>query len=174
HRVIRPGSKFVAADLAWLRDRGFDHAIRARINEGGRVIGICGGLQMLGERLDDPVGVDGNASGLGILPLATRFEADKVTRTTVARFTSLPDPWAALSGLSIAGYEIRHGRSVATGQVREAIRGGLGFVQGPVLGSYVHGLFESTYLVRALFESEGAPSLGATFDQLADAMAKSL
>jgi adenosylcobyric acid synthase len=172
--VVLPGSKFVASDLAWLRGRGFEGALRDRIGQGGRVLGICGGLQMLGERVEDPAGVDGSAAGLGLLPLTTRFEAEKMTRATVARFTSLPAPWSALSRLSYYGYEIRHGRSVSTGPMNEAIGGGLGYVNGPVIGSYVHGLFESPDVLRALFGAERPPSLEETFNQLADAIEEGL
>jgi adenosylcobyric acid synthase len=168
--VILPGSKFVAADLAWLQANGFVEVLSARIKRGGRVMGICGGLQMLGERLEDPANVDGRATGLGILPLRTHFEGDKITRVTTARFLPLPDPWSALSGLTFGGYEIRHGRSAATAPVTEAIAGGLGYVRGSVLGSYVHGLFESPDIGRALFGTEASPKLGETFESLADAI----
>ena len=168
--VILPGSKFVAADLAWLRANGFGQALRTRIEGGGRVLGICGGLQMLGERLEDPANVDGPATGLSVLPLSTQFEGDKITRVTSARFMPLPNPWSALSGLSFRGYEIRHGRSAPTTPLTEAIAGGLGYVRDSVLGMYVHGLFESPDILRALFGTNALPKLDATFDSLADAV----
>src|SRR6218665_787857 len=67
--VILPGSKATAADLAWLRAQGLDQAIATHAAQGGMVLGICGGLQMLGEALIDSAGIDGNAPGLGLLPL---------------------------------------------------------------------------------------------------------
>ena len=82
----------------------------------------------------------------------------------------MPEPWAALSGLMFNGYEIRHGRGVATGPLREAIAGGLGYVQGPVLGSFVHGMFESPDVARALFGTSSSPTFDETFDFLADAI----
>ena len=168
--VILPGSKHVAADLAWLRARGFEGALRDRIARRGRVIAICGGLQMLGQRIDDAAGVDGSAQGLDVLPLETRFEADKLTRTVEARFGSLPPPWAALSGLGFRGYEIRHGRTRPTGPILTAIPGGLCFVRGPVLAAYAHGMFESPAILAALFGVGDAASLEETFDMLADAV----
>jgi adenosylcobyric acid synthase len=168
--VILPGSKFVASDLGWLQARGFADALLRRISAGGRVLGICGGLQMLGERLDDTANVDGNATGLSVLPLSTVYEAEKVTRPTQASFLSLPDPWTSLSGLTIDGYEIRHGRSSASRPLPEAMADGLGFVQGSVLAVYLHGMFESPDVVRSLFGGQGQSTLDETFDRLADAV----
>ena len=71
--VILPGSKNTSGDLAWLRAQGLDHAV-ARRGEGRALLGICGGLQMLGEALVDPQAIFGNAPGLGLLPLVTRFD----------------------------------------------------------------------------------------------------
>jgi adenosylcobyric acid synthase len=166
--VILPGSKHVAADLEWLREQGFVEPLIERIRMGGRVLGICGGLQMLGASLEDPTDIDGNADGLDVLPIRTRFESDKITRMTRARFTSLPAPWSALSNLSFEGYEIHHGRTIVTGPLNEAIFEGLGYVKGSVLGIYVHGLFESADILRALLGTSDAPSLDETFDLLAD------
>jgi adenosylcobyric acid synthase len=166
--VILPGSKFVASDLAWVRANGFVEVLRARIKRGGRVLGICGGLQMLGERLEDPANVDGRATGLCLLPLRTQFEGDKIARVTSARFMPLPDPWSALSGLTFRGYEIRHGRSAPAAPLTEAIARGLGYVRGSVLGSYVHGMFESPDIAHALFGTEASPKLDETFECLAD------
>src|SRR5437867_2231157 len=75
--LVLPGSKHVAADLDWLSRVGLAEAIRARVGRGEPVLGVCGGLQMLGERVDDEAGVDGSASGLGLLPLRTVYAAAK-------------------------------------------------------------------------------------------------
>ena len=71
------------------------------------------GPQMLGEALVDPCGVDGTVQGLGLLPLITRFEREKLLRRTRARFGTLAGEWVALSGVAFDGYEIRHGRTAA-------------------------------------------------------------
>jgi adenosylcobyric acid synthase len=163
--VVLPGSKHVAADLAWLRARGFASAL-GRVP---RVLGVCGGLQMLGERIEDPAGVDGSAVGLGLLALRTTFLADKATRRRRARFGTLGAPWAALSGLEVQGYEIRHGTTVALDGA--AVLGeDLGFAAGPVLGVYLHGLFEQPRFVRALLGAAPARSLDEELDRLADAV----
>jgi adenosylcobyric acid synthase len=84
--IILPGSKHTSGDLAWLRAQGLDAAVARHAGQGGAVLGVCGGLQMLGEALIDPHGIDGNAPGLGLLPLVTVFAQDKTVRHTSTRF----------------------------------------------------------------------------------------
>jgi adenosylcobyric acid synthase len=163
--VVLPGSKHVAADLAWLRRTGLSESVAARASDGGLVVGICGGLQMLGERLDDSAGVDGSARGLGLLPVATTFEAEKLTGPVEVQLGELSQPWQALSRLAFTGYEIRHGRIEPPETV---------FAEGPVLGLTAHGLFESEDVVRALFGRGFGRSLAAVFDDLADAVEQHL
>ncbi len=170
--VILPGSKHTSSDLAWLRAQGLDAAIAAHAAAGGRVLGICGGLQMLGEALVDTEGIDGNGPGLGLLPLVTAFEAGKQVRHTEAAFGPLPaGPWQALSGVPVRGYEIRHGRTAQHPGMAEGVPvlpQGLGWCNaaGNVLGVYLHGLFEDPAVLRALFGA-GVPTLEAVFDGLA-------
>jgi adenosylcobyric acid synthase len=100
--IILPGSKHTSGDLAWLRAQGLDAAISHHAAQGGAVLGVCGGLQMLGEALIDPHGIDGNAPGLGLLPLVTVFEADKTVRYTRTCFAA--DSWChSLAGQGKAG-----------------------------------------------------------------------
>lgn len=170
--IILPGSKATAADLAWLRAQKLDAAIN---QHRGPVLGICGGLQMLGEALIDPHGLDGNAPGLGLLPLVTVFERDKLLRSTDFQFdTALEGPWQALAGVQAAGYEIRHGRTQAHAglpapqvTLRNAKGEAVGWQSGQVLGLYAHGLFEQPAVLRALFGQVGRP-LEMVFDGLAD------
>jgi adenosylcobyric acid synthase len=170
--VILPGSKNVAGDRRWLRSRGFDDGLRARVAAGRRLLAICGGLQLLGQRFDGDV--DGSGEGLGLLPLETRFAAQKLVQRRRATFLILPEPWAALSRLRVEGYEIRHGSSAATAPLRKALRGGLGFVTGPILAVYLHGLLEQTDILAALFGATPELALEATFDLLADALEEHL
>jgi adenosylcobyric acid synthase len=170
--VILPGSKNTTSDLAWLRAQGLDRAVAAHAANGGRVLGICGGLQMLGEALIDPDRIDGNAPGLGLLPLVTQFAADKTVRRTELAFDTLAAPWDALSGLHLRGYEIHTGHTVqhaGMGSARTVLAGGLGWQDAPgnVLGVYLHGLFEDPGVVRALFGAS-VPTLDTVFDRLAD------
>ena len=85
--IVLPGSKSTTADLAWLRSQGLDAAVAHHAGQGGAVLGVCGGLQMLGEALVDTHGVDGNAPGLGLLPLVTQFDADKTVQHTQTCFS---------------------------------------------------------------------------------------
>ncbi len=173
--VILPGSKATTADLAWLREQGLDQAISLHANTGKPVLGICGGLQMLGEALIDTHGIDGNAPGLGLLPLVTQFEADKTVCHTHSQFGTLHGVWQGLSGVPVSGYEIHHGQTAqhpamaAKGDVAREVLPGLGWqnAAGNVLGLYLHGLFEDERVLQALFGTQ-VPSLDRVFDQLAD------
>jgi adenosylcobyric acid synthase len=169
--IILPGSKHVVGDLNWLERSGVGNGVRQRAAAGVRVFGICGGLQLLGERIVDQAGVDGSGDGLGLLPLVTTFAADKTTRRTDARFAGdLPEPWRELGGLRASGYEIRHGTSRARAPAIEALPDGLGYARGSVLGVYLHGLLEQATLVEALLGVALEGTLETLFDQLADAV----
>ena len=179
--VVLPGSKATAADLAWLRAQGLDAAIAAHAARGGRVLGICGGLQMLGEAIIDLHGIEsgGNAPGLGLLPLVTSFEPGKTVRRTAARFGDVAGPWAALAGVPLTGYEIHSGQTAqhpamaAKGDVAREVIPGLAWQNpaGNVLGLYLHGLFEDAAVLHALFGAR-APTLDDVFDRLAGTLAQ--
>ena len=179
HWIILPGSKHTSGDLAWLRAQGLDAAVAQHAAQGKRVLGICGGLQMLGEALIDMHGVehaiDSNAPGLGLLPLVTAFEPQKTVRHTQVQFATLPGAWHALSGVVCQGYEIHHGQTqVRADMVSQcnaptaALPNNLGWcnANGNVLGIYVHGLFEDARVLQALFGAQ-AQTLDAVFDGLA-------
>jgi adenosylcobyric acid synthase len=180
--IVLPGSKQVSGDLQWLRDRGLDRAIARHAAAGGRVLGVCGGLQMLGAWLHDPQGIDGvpgSLPGLGLLPLATHYALPKRVLQVQARFAALAPPWQSLSGIEAPAYEIRTGvtdlhegsacapaagLAAALHDARGAV---IGWQSGPVLGVYAHGLFESAPVMRALFGAE-VRTLDASLDRLAD------
>ena len=169
--VVLPGSKHVAADLAWLRRTGLGDAVRAKAETGIRVLGICGGLQLLGDRLVDPHGVDGSGEGLGLLPLTTTFGAGKAVRhRTVVLPAGWPAPWGSLSGRKVRGYEIRHGRTVVDGSVDLATDEALFVARNNVAGWYLHGLLEDSDLLKVLFGARPTRTLDETFDVLADAV----
>jgi adenosylcobyric acid synthase len=185
--IILPGSKNTSGDLAWLRSQGLDAAVARHAGRGGAVLGICGGLQMLGEALIDPQGVDGNAPGLGLLPLVTVFAQNKTVRHTHSQFApnlAAGNPWSALAGVQVSGYEIHHGQThrhagmQAAGDVaREILPQGLGWQSpvGNVLGLYLHGLFEDPSALQALFGARlgpSVPTLDSVFDGLADFIAQ--
>ena len=171
--IVLPGSKHTSSDLQWLRAQGLDRAVAGHAAAGGAVLGICGGLQMLGEALVDPHGIDGNAPGLGLLPLVTVFAREKTVRHRRARFGPLRGAWSALSGVEAVGYEIHHGQTAEHPQLQgdggAVMPDGLAWqnARGNVLGVYLHGLFEDAAVLRALFGAQ-VPTLDGTFDALAD------
>ena len=170
--IVLPGSKHVANDLGWLHDTGLAHAIADAAQDGIAVLGICGGLQMLGQRVEDPAGVEGAAEGLALLPIVTRYEKAKRTVQTSVHFGPLSPPWSWLGGRRVSGYEIRHGVT-RTSESVEIDADGLAFGRGNVLGLYVHGVFEDPAVLKA-FSGAIPDDLETTFDGLADAVEKHL
>jgi adenosylcobyric acid synthase len=142
--IILPGSKSVRADLAWLRANGWEQAITRHLRYGGKLLGICGGLQMLGERIADPLGLEGPAGlsdGFGLLAFSTTLAASKQLRNVQGRL--------ALGNVEISGYEIHAGVSTGAALERAAVTfddgrsDGAISDDGQVLGTYLHGLFET-------------------------------
>ena len=176
--VVLPGSKHVTADLAWLHERGLDRALVERAARGGRVLGICGGLQLLGERLGrEPLSGGGAGSedrpGLGLLPVRTTYARTKrvapVRRLTL-RLTP-GSPWGRLDGLVVDGYDIRHGSTTTTATTRRPVLGSdHGWVVGPVLGLACHGVLEDPAVVEALVGVRPVDRLEETLDALAAAV----
>ena len=169
--VIVPGSKLAAADLAWMRATGMDKALVAVHAAQVPILAVCGGAQILGERIDDPEGMEtgGSVSGLGLLPVATVMEADKRVSHVVRRFRSdLAAPWKALAGLEVPGYEIHYGTTQPRSPLPNAFLDGSGVADGPVLAVYLHGMCEDPAVVRALTGQELARGLSEVFEGLAD------
>lgn len=181
--IVLPGSKSVRADLAWLRAEGWDEAIRRHLRYGGRLIGICGGFQMLGRAVHDPEGLEGAAGssdGLGLLDFETTIESRKQLRNVCGRL--------AIADAEVTGYEIHAGVTQGPALSHPAVhlaRGPDGAVDeaGLILGTYLHGVFESDAARRALLAWAGLPGLesldyGAVRDnameRLADAVAQHL
>ncbi len=188
--IILPGTKATMADLGVLRRTGLAAAVTAAAREGVVIFGICGGLQMLGERLEDPDGVEGHGAvaGLGLVGLRTRFLAQKTTALVQGTALVQPGP------VPISGYEIHMGHTRRARGVRPFARLGTpprradGAVapELPVMGTYVHGVFDAPpfrrwFLRRARqVRSRRAPALTyrdqqeADLDRLAHAMQKHL
>ena len=154
--IILPGSKSVCSDLAYLRANGWDTAISRHLRYGGKVLGICGGLQMLGEHVHDPLGLEGpsgSSAGLGLLAFSTRLEAEKQLRNVRGRLT--------LENAEVSGYEIHAG--VTTGpalelpavQLEDGRCDGARSADGQILGTYLHGMFESPPACSALLRWAG-------------------
>jgi adenosylcobyric acid synthase len=174
--IVLPGSKQTLGDLAWLRSQGLDAAVMQHAEQGKRVLGICGGLQMLGQQLHDPHGTEGYrfdpVPGLGLLNLSTEFATQKTVQLCQAQFMQTTGLWAQLSGVAFPGYEIHMGQTrpanAQSVDLDQVLPNGLGWCNsaGNVLGLYAHGLFESEAVLAALFGSQ-ARSLNQVFDGLA-------
>ena len=192
--IIIPGSKVTLSDLAWLRERALDTAIDAAFKQGATVVGICGGMQMLGQTLADPHGVESpvgsHAAGLSLLPITTEFSPEKTTHqaklvTHEALPTHLHSPTQPLTG-----YEIHAGDTVLlagampfgevverSGQVARIVDGAVS-ADGRVWGTYLHGIFENDTLRRQWLRSLGWDAQGAVvtvdvnaeYDRLATAV----
>ncbi|ARS48405.1 cobyric acid synthase [Ectopseudomonas mendocina] len=153
--IILPGSKSVRADLARLREQGWDTAIARHLRYGGKLLGICGGLQMLGRQIHDPHGLEGAAGsseGLGLLDFETVLEPEKQLRNVRGQL--------CLEQAQVSGYEIHAGVSRGPG-LNGAVQlddgrseGGLSG-DGQVLGTYLHGLFEQPSAFAALLRWAG-------------------
>jgi adenosylcobyric acid synthase len=146
-----------------------DYAVAKRVASGGRLLAICGGLQMLGGRIDDPAGIEGAGEGLGFLPVSTSLDPQKRVGNVEARFADLEQPWQAAAGVAVRGYEIRHGASgdLPAG-ITAALPDGLGIASGPILAVYLHGLFENPEFTRAVLGVAPEADLDAVLDDLAD------
>jgi cobyric acid synthase CobQ/L-threonine-O-3-phosphate decarboxylase len=140
--IILPGSKNVIHDLAALRSCGLADAIQRLAAEGCEIIGVCGGYQMLGTTIEDPLAIESNQgtiAGLGLLPMTTVLAADKRLVRQSGVHTE--------SGQPVHGYEIHHGRSQTDLPTTLAFTDGTGCgavdASGRIWGSYLHGIFDS-------------------------------
>ncbi|QGZ54091.1 cobyric acid synthase [Paraburkholderia acidiphila] len=192
--VILPGSKNVRDDLAWLRAQGWETALARHLRYGGRVIGICGGMQMLGRAIADPHGVEGEpgaVEGFGWLDYETVLTREK-TLKNVTGALALEGGHAAPA--RVAGYEIHMGETrgrslefpalrLAVGEEGTTRPDGARSADGQILATYVHGLFDTPEACAALVRWAGLalartvdyPALReASLERLADTLAASL
>jgi adenosylcobyric acid synthase len=179
HLVVLPGSKSTAADLEALRSRGWHHDLHAYLRRGGRVMGICAGYQMLGQRVRDPDGLDGSVRdvpGLGLLDIETVM----TPRKTLREIRGID----VATGAGIQGYEMHLGVTTGPAAASPMVRfddgayDGARSENGRISGCHVHGLFESTAYRAALLVSLGGRSTGqdhaARVDAALDAIALEL
>lgn len=176
--VVLPGSKATIADLAFVREQGWDIDLIAHRRRGGAVLGLCGGYQMLGRTVADPLGLEGPAgsvAGLGLLAVDTVLGGDKMLREVrgVAR------------GAAFEGYEMHLGTTTGADTARpvaqfgDGRRDGATSADGLVAGTYVHGLFGLAAQRRAWLAAAGdgpdhAESVDAALDAIADALERHL
>lgn len=188
--IIIPGTKSTMADLDWLRQTGLADAVIRYVVNGGVVVGICGGYQMLGRELHDPLQVESQnvfSEGLGLLPVITTFAREKATYQVRARILN----FASLAGEMIEGYEIHAGETQSRNQWLEIVSrngeqaqvpdGGVS-ADGRVWGCYLHGLFHNDSFRHAWLKSlgwQGAESSQSarfheSLEKLADAVEEAL
>lgn len=181
--IILPGSKSVASDLNWLRREGWDTAIQRHLRYGGKLLGICGGFQMLGQTINDPEGVEGKPGerpGLGLLEMQTTLQQGKELHNVTGKLL--------LEGTDVTGYEIHAGLSVGEALKRPLANlgnrtDGAISTDQQLIGTYLHGLFESTESCNSLLRWAGLSEPHTadyrqlreeSIDRLADAMAEHL
>ncbi len=198
--LILPGTKNTLADLEWLRESGFAAAVDRHRRRGGRIVGICGGFQMLGGRVEDPGGVESprcHAEGLGLLDVSSTMQADKQTFQAEGCLDAAVAPCGLVPGTTVGGYEIHMGQT-RRGQAcapfallrrassdQAGVEDGAVSPDGRVWGTYLHGVFDNTAFRRQLLgsfdrafaesaEDDPAYSLTAELDRLADHLEKHL
>ncbi|WP_416064102.1 cobyric acid synthase [Rhizobium sp. ZK1] len=166
--IILPGSKSTISDLSDLRARGWDRDLAAHVRRGGRVIGICGGYQMLGRRVHDPLGIEGavtDIEGLGLLDVDTEMAPEKTVRNSSARSCQYEVP--------LSGYQIHLGITQGADCARpvavvDGLPDGAVSADGHVMGTYLHGLFGSDAYRGRLLESFGLSGERANYRQSVD------
>jgi len=169
--IILPGSKSTRTDLAFLHAQGWAQAIRKHLRYGGKVFGICGGFQMLGESVDDPEGLEGQkgtAEGLGLLEMATTMIAGKQLRNVSGTLIFLVADSSGESAV-FKGYEMHNGVSEGAALLRPLGRmndnnEGAMSADGQVAGTYVHGIFDEPTACEALLHWAGLNRSGAAVD----------
>lgn len=185
--IVLPGSRNTFADMEWLESTGLDQAIVRARNGGTAVAGICGGYQILGERLVDPDGLEsgGERPGLGLLPVTTTYVAPKVTRRSRGRLASRTVALPGCEGLEVEGYEIHTGRAVSEAKPLLELENGTcdGSVSGDgtVFGTHLHGIFDNPGVLEALGrfigvepDTEGLTLVEECLDGFADTIERDL
>lgn len=163
--VIIPGSKSTIGDLAFLRAQGWEIDLKAHLRRGGRILGICGGYQMLGVKIADPDGIEGPAGdteGLGFLNVETVMTLNKSLTEVSAKHAG--------SGADFSGYEIHIGRTDGPDRARAFASvdnrpEGAMSADGQVQGSYLHGMFRNDAFRAAFLAALGATEAGQSYDQ---------
>jgi adenosylcobyric acid synthase len=167
--VVLAGSKATIADLAVLRAAGWDVDLIAYARRGGRILGLCGGYQMLGRTIADPKGVEGvkgTVPGLGLLDVDTELNPDKTLATTAGETIA--------DGVPFTGYEIHLGRTTGPATARPLVRladgrlDGAASPDGRIAGCYIHGLFADDRQRSAWLARLGAASNGIDYDSTVD------
>lgn len=185
--IMLPGSKNTTEDLLYLRESGLEKAIKALKEKGVPVIGICGGYQMLGEAIMDPLHMESDhdsVQGLGLLPMKTTFSDKKLTSQVAVDCLGLEFLGQRIQGTSLRGYEIHMGQTEFSFDAKHPLRitqkagkecdrqEGLASEDGLVFGTYVHGIFDNDEFRRGILNAlrlrKGLASLANTHNTEAE------
>lgn len=166
--IIIPGTKSTVSDMKWVRESGIEAMIKKRVDKGIPVFAICGGYQMLGRKISDPLETEngGSIDGMNLLDCTTVFVGEKKQSQTKGKFLDMEGFFSCLSGAEFSGYEIHMGVTENNGK---KLTGCGGSYNGNVYGCYVHGIFDtpdvSERIVHRLFESKGIKYTGEKKDR---------
>jgi adenosylcobyric acid synthase len=167
--ILLPGSKTTIDDLSILRAEGWGIDIKAHVRRSGRVLGLCGGYQMLGKRISDPRGIEGpprTVEGLGLLDVETELDVDKSLLSVEGTLCR--------SGAAFKGYEMHVGKTSGPdtarplGEFGDSRRDGATSPDGRIAGCYVHGLFASDAARSAFLSEFGAEPSGESYEAMMD------
>jgi len=165
--IILPGTKNTMEDLLWMRQNGLEAAILKHASVGKVIFGVCGGYQMLGERLSDPHGVEagGEIKGMGLIPMDTVFEDAKTRTRVTGTFRKITGPLASLTGVALEGYEIHMGvttlkegaapMTIIKNFVEQSNPITDGAYANNIYGTYVHGVFDKEEVAKAVVQALG-------------------
>lgn len=165
--ILLPGTKNTMEDLLWMRENGLETAILRAAAKGKVIFGVCGGYQMLGEKLSDPDHVEagGTVRGMGLLPMETVFAAEKTRTRVTGAFGGVEGALSPLSGVMVEGYEIHMGETVGKDGVKSMAtiedfvrKDGIkpeGAQRGNIYGTYVHGVFDREEVAKAVIRGLG-------------------
>lgn len=173
--ILLPGTKNTITDLKWLRESGLEAAVKKCVSAGTPIFGVCGGYQMLGQKVSDPEHVEagGELRGMGLLDMETVFHKEKTRTRIKGKIHSVNGFFSCLSGAAFEGYEIHMGRTQTREDALATLEDGRmdGAFHGNVYGSYVHGIFDSKEvsgrMVRALYQEKGLAYGGTAIDRKA-------
>jgi adenosylcobyric acid synthase len=189
--IVIPGTKSTIADMEFMRGQGWDIDVLAHVRHGGRVVGVCGGYQMLGRTISDPNGIEGpprTVAGFGLLDVETVMTGDKTLREVSGNLLATGAQDVAPMDAAFAGYEMHVGSTTGPGTSRPFLRFSDGSTDGAmspdghIVGCYVHGLFGATSARTVLVSAFGAePSqddhaarVDAALDEIAQELEQSL
>lgn len=168
--IVIPGTKSTISDMKWLRESGLEAAVKKCVSNGVPLFGICGGYQMLGEKITDSTNSEGGGTivGMGLLNCRTEFSTEKIRRRTEGVFADVDGAFSCLTGAHFFGYEIHMGETASEDTPLLSCGGAQ---SGNIYGCYIHGIFDSAEvserIVKTLYSRKGIAYGGGKKDRRA-------